>query len=67
MLSSYGAHIIYYAADIESGAVPFENVRDAIFDEAMEDARDEHYETERQFWVDALNPVYSLENWTAEE
>ncbi|MBQ8088391.1 MAG: peptidylprolyl isomerase [Clostridia bacterium] len=67
VLSSYGAHIIYYAADIESGAVPFENVRDAIFDEAMEDARDEHYETERQSWVDALNPVYSLENWTAEE
>ncbi|MBE5807632.1 MAG: hypothetical protein E7317_04755 [Clostridiales bacterium] len=66
VVSTYGAHIIYYNADIPSGAVDYESVKDTVHDEALENARSEHYDAELESWIAALNPVYKTENWVDE-
>lgn len=63
VMSDFGAHIIYYDSDVTSGPVEYESVRDEIFEDAMDDKRSEHYDESLQSWVDALKPVYHLENW----
>ncbi len=63
VISSSGIHIIYYYADVESGAVPLEEVYDALYEQTLETLKSEHYESELESWVEALNPVYYLDNW----
>ena len=66
VISASGVHIIYYSSDVTPGAVPMENVRDALYEDELESKRAEHYETELVGWVDALNPVYHLDAWVVE-
>ena len=64
IISSSGVHIIYYASDVTSGAVPFESVHDALYAEKEESLRTEHMADELAKWVEAVNPVYHLDKWT---
>ena len=60
VISASGIHIIRYESDVTPGAVPFEDVKDALYDETLEDMKTDHYNTELQSWIDALNPQYSI-------
>lgn len=63
VISTSGVHIIYYNSDVTPGAVPLEDVRDALYDQTLENMKSEHYQSELTSWVDALNPVYHLDAW----
>lgn len=59
----YGIHIIYYMADIIPGAVPFEEISEAVADEALESKISETYDSQVSAWIEAAAPVYHLENF----
>ena len=63
VISTSGVHIIRYESDVTAGAVPLEDVHDALYEDTLDDMKTEHFSTELQSWVDALNPVYSIENF----
>ena len=63
VISTSGVHIIRYESDVTPGAVPLEDVHDALYEDTLEDMKSEHFNTELQSWIDALNPVYTLENF----
>ena len=53
-----GIHIIYYLADITPGAVPFEDIAEAVEANALADKVDETYNATVDEWVEAAAPVY---------
>ena len=53
-----GIHIIYYLADITPGAVPFEDIAEAVEANALAAKVDETYNTTVDEWVEAAAPVY---------
>lgn len=63
VISASGVHIIYYNADVTPGAIPLENVREALTEEALTNLRAEHYQECMNEWYQALNPVYYLDEW----
>ena len=63
VISTSGVHIIRYESDVKPGAVPLEDIHDALYEDTLDDMKSEHFNTELQSWIDALNPVYSLENF----
>ena len=56
-----GVHIIRYESDATAGAVPFEDVKEALYDSTLENMRSEHYNSELESWISALNAKYSLD------
>lgn len=64
VISTSGVHIIYYYEDVPAGAVPLDEVRDALYDQTLETMREEHYTEQLAAWVEALNPVYHLDDWS---
>lgn len=63
VISTSGVHIIRYESDVTAGAVALEDVHDALYDETLEDMKSEHFTSELDSWVAALNPVYTIENF----
>ena len=63
VISTSGVHIIYYFADVTSGAVDMETVREALTAETLETKQAEHYTNSMTEWYSALNATYSIENW----
>ena len=61
VISTSGVHIIRYESDVQSGAVDFDSVKDALREETLESMKDEHFTTELAGWVEALSPEYHLE------
>ncbi len=55
VLSQSGVHIIKYIADVTSGAVPLDQVREEIKAEALETAKNDRYDETVQGWVTAAN------------
>ena len=53
--SSYGYHIIQYAADVQEGPVDLETVRDGISDSLLTAKKNELTETTIQQWKDEVN------------
>lgn len=53
-----GIHIIYYLADITPGAVPFEDIAEAVEANALAAKVDETYNATVDEWVEAAAPVY---------
>lgn len=54
--TDYGYHIIKYESSVEEGAVPFEEVKQALTDELTETARTDKFETLKDGWVEELKP-----------
>ena len=63
VLGMSGIHIIRYEGDVTPGAVPLEEVRGQLFDEALATAQEEHYAELLETWVAAIEPVYHYDNW----
>ena len=61
VISTSGVHIIRYESDAQAGAVDFDSVKDALRDETLETMKNDHFDTELKSWVEALNPVYTLD------
>lgn len=61
VLSGSGVHIIRYEADVVPGEVGFENVRDALYDEALASAQDAHADETIAKWVRDANPAYDTD------
>lgn len=66
VISTSGVHVIYYNADVVSGPVALEEVKDALYDRTLESLRAEHFEAGLLSWVEAINPVYHMEAWMSE-
>jgi len=58
-----GIHIIYYLGDITPGPVPFEEIADAVREEAQQDKVSETYQAQVDAWVEEANPVYHLDRF----
>lgn len=61
VVTSSGVHIVYYNSDVPAGPVPFENVRDRLYEDALSDAKTEHFETTVDGLTEAVNPVYHFD------
>lgn len=59
---SYGIHIIYFDFEIPAGAIAYETVKDDVAADALEAKVAETYSAAVETWVEAINPVYHLEN-----
>ncbi len=55
VLGQSGVHIIKYIADVTSGAVPLETVREEIETQALEQAKNDLYDTAVSKWVSEAN------------
>jgi len=60
VIGTSGIHIIRYESDVTPGAVPLEEVREALYDETLETMKTEHVDSELESWVSAMNPQYSI-------
>ena len=60
---SNGIHIIYYLGDITPGAVPFEDIKDEVEAQALEDKIEETYNAQVDAWVEEASPVYHLDRF----
>ena len=58
-----GVHIIYYLSDITPGAVPFEDIADAVTAAAQEDKVNDTYDAQVAAWVEEANPVYHMDRF----
>lgn len=63
VISTSGVHIIYYNSDVTAGAVPMENIREALTEETLATLREQHYADCMSEWYQAINAEYHLENW----
>jgi len=63
VISASGVHIIYYNSDVTGGAVPMENVREALAEETLATLKTEHYTACMSEWYEAINAEYHMENW----
>lgn len=63
VISGSGVHIIYYWSDVTGGPVPFEEVQDTLYNEALEDKAYNHFNTVLEELKAAVNPVYHYEGW----
>ena len=59
----YGIHVIYYMEDITPGAVPFEDVADAVTQEALSDKTSETYSEQVNAWIEEASPVYHVDRF----
>lgn len=56
-----GVHIIYYVEDVPAGAVAYEDVRDALYEETLESARSSFCAETTAAWVEEKNPNYDVD------
>lgn len=60
VISTSGVHIIRYESDVTAGAVALDEVRETLYEDTLESMKAEHFDSELESWVNALNPQYSL-------
>ena len=58
-----GIHIIYYLSDITPGAVPFEDIADAVRSAALADKVAQTYNDQVAVWVEEAAPVYYVDRF----
>ena len=63
VIGTSGVHIIRYESDVTPGAVPLEDIRDALYEQTLDQKKSDHYDSELKSWIEALNPQYTLENF----
>lgn len=69
VVGNSGVHIIRYESDVTPGAVALDDIRDALYAKTLETAKSDHYTSELNSWVEALNPQYHIDafNFSEEE
>lgn len=63
VVSGSGVHIIQYTSDVRGGEVPLEDVRDALYEEALTNAKQAHSTEVMDGWVAEVNPVYDVDTF----
>ena len=61
VVSGSGVHIIQYVADVAGGEVALEDVHDALYEAALEDAKEAHMSETLDAWVEEANPTYDVD------
>lgn len=61
VVSGSGVHIIRYESDVTPGAVALDDVREQLTEDTLKKLQDDHYSSELQSWVSALNAEYHLD------
>ncbi|MBR6766953.1 MAG: peptidylprolyl isomerase [Clostridia bacterium] len=61
-----GLHIIRYESEVPAGAVDFEEVRDALYHELLESARDDNAGKYLTEWTNAVNAKYDVSKFTVD-
>ncbi len=65
VVSSSGVHIIYYAEAVTGGAVPFEQVREELYAEVLENTRENYADDTIEGWIAETNPEYDIDAFAA--
>ncbi len=60
--TDYGVHVLYYADDMQSGAIDLESIREVVEATALEDKKNAANNALTMEWIDSLNPVFHYEN-----
>ena len=60
VISTSGVHIIRYESDVTPGAVPFDDVREKLYETTLDSMKHDHFDSELESWVSALNPKYDI-------
>ena len=60
---AYGVYIVYYDSDVVSCAVDYESVKDDIYADTLEEAREAAYDAQLESWKTELNLVTYIENF----
>ena len=63
IVTENGLHIVYYASEVASGAVNYEDVHDALYSDALIYARQEHYSEVADSWLEEANASYDVEKF----
>lgn len=58
-----GIHIIYYLSDIPAGAVPFEDIAEAVKSAALDDKVNATFNDQVDAWIEAAAPVYHIDRF----
>lgn len=61
VISGSGVHIIRYEADVESGETGVDAVYDALYEEALDNAKDAHAEEVIAGWISQAAPEYDVD------
>lgn len=61
VVSGSGVHIIAYTADVAGGEVALDEVHDALYDETLETAKEDHATETIDGWVEDANPSYDAD------
>ena len=64
VIGASGLHIIRYESDVVPGAVPYEEIRDALYTETLERTRDDRLNEMLVEWTDALNAKVDVSKFT---
>ena len=67
VVGSSGVHIIRYESDVTPGAVALEEIHDALYDQTLDKAQSDHFTSELDNWVEALNPKYTVDAFNFSE
>ena len=65
VVSGSGVHIIQYTSDVAGGEVGLDEVRDALYDEALEARKEDHVTETIDGWVEEVNPSYDTDAFEA--
>ncbi len=60
VIGTSGVHIIRYESDVTPGAVPLEDIREKLYETTLDSMKHDHFETELESWISALNPTYDI-------
>ena len=67
VVSNSGVHIIRYESDVAAGAKTLEEIHDALYEKTLDTAKSDHYTSELNSWVEALNPKYTIDAFSFAE
>ena len=60
VISTSGVHIIRYESDVTPGAVPLEDVREKLYETTLDSMKVDHFNSELESWISALNAKYDI-------
>ncbi|MCQ2437976.1 MAG: peptidylprolyl isomerase [Clostridia bacterium] len=66
VISTSGVHIVYYASDVPAGAVPMDEIHDALYEQTLAAKKADYVTAATEAMLAAVNPVQHIENFVVE-
>ena len=66
VISTSGVHIIRYESDVTPGAVALDEIHDTLYEDTLETMKQDHFDSELESWISALNPQYNVSAFVVE-